>query len=45
MSSAPSSLCVQNGACSGTAALNQVSKSALTAGDASSLSARDAEVC
>ena len=45
MSSVPSSRCVQNGACSGTAALNQLSKSCLTAGDASSFSASDADVC
>ena len=45
MSSGPSMRCVQNGARSGTAASNQLSKSRLTSGEAFSLSASDAEVC
>ena len=44
MSSGPSIVCVQYGASSGTAALNQDSKSARTSGDAFSLSVSEAEV-
>jgi hypothetical protein len=44
MSSWPSTVCVQYGASSGTAASNQLSKSRRTSGDAFSLSVSDAEV-
>ena len=44
MSSGPSSVCVQNGASSGTASSNQVSKSRRTSGEAFSLSVSDADV-
>ena len=44
MSSGPSSVCVQYGASSGTAASNQVSKSRRTSGEAFSLSVSDADV-
>ena len=45
MSSAPSSVCVQYGASSGTVALKYDSKSRRTSGEAFSFSASDAEVC
>ena len=44
MSSGPSIVCVQYGASSGTASLNQDSKSSRTSGEAFSLSVSDAEV-
>ena len=45
MSSEPSSVCVQNGASSGTASSNHDSKSRRTSGEAFSLSVSDADVC
>lgn len=45
MSSGPSSVCVQNGARSGTTTSNQAPKSARTSGEAFSFNVNEAEVC